>query len=154
MANNRISRRVIEVECCLNRKCFICAGLNRKVVFADDVEESGQARKSPTPKKKANYERGSCLSEEKRQLLVDFIAASPQHRTDIAILSNLCVRTIDNAVNGNKMFNGTKRALEKGLELMVQYVRNSQEVHDSHEGVSTDSDGPKRRRKKGSANSA
>lgn len=125
----RITRRVIEVECCKNRRCFVCAGTNRTVVFSDEVSV-GQARVKKE-KKKATYERGSCLSEEKRELLLYLLSLSPQHKTDIAILSNLCSRTVENAAAGSKMFNGTRRALELGLELMVQYVRDSAEIHDA-----------------------
>ena len=151
MNKSRLCRKVVAVECCFDRHCTVCAGLNRTVIFAEVAGE--EPLRERIPKKKANYERGSRLSEEKRNILLRFLSESPQYKTDIAILSNLCARTVENAANGNKMFNATKRALENGIELMVAYVRDSQEIHcDSESNDSNSTNRPRKRREKGPYN--
>lgn len=140
--NTRIRRKVIQVECCLDRKCFICAGLNRKVIFAEEIEVIARQKRQ---KKKANYERGSSLSEEKRTLLLHLMSLYPQSKADIAILSNLCSRTVENAANGSKLFDGTKRALENGIDLMVEYVRETEDLWIETADVSANNSGKKQK---------
>lgn len=126
-----MSKRLIEIECCTDKKCFICAGLNRRLVFVLADHDQGSWAGSSRGRRKNHSERGVSLSD-KSLLLLNELLRVPGARVKIVEICGLSKKTIDNAARGSKMFSKTRIVIEEAIERLEVYVRECEPIYEGH----------------------
>lgn len=122
-------KRLIETECCTDKRCFICAGLNRRLVFVLTEHSQDSWAGSSRGRRKDQTERGVPLTEKSLQLLNELLRV-PGARVKIVEICGLSKKTIDNAARGSKMFSKTRTVIEEAIERLEIYVRECEPVYE------------------------
>lgn len=131
-------RDVVEQKCCTDRKCYICAGTNRKLVIVEIEynKKSGNFRKNSDqenrvlvlPRNDEQSRRAKPLSAEDVDRLKKILSMITNGRQVIASVCNVSIRTVENAEAGSKLFYKTRRSIENGIDWAEKHVRKRENL--------------------------